>query len=325
MSIFNKYFGKKGAEEAPWSIKTEEAPKESSAVSPNKDTSYSVYNDPDTPDVVELKNITQSYGDKVIIEGLDFLTEKSEGKGTFKVILGPSGCGKSTLLRYIAGLQDPTSGEVLINGSKRTKEDHVGMVFQKYSSFPWRSVHENVYYGLEVTNTWADRLLNLVRKNKKELVSKKQMKARAMEMIKAVGLEGHEDKYAQYPTLSGGQLQRVAIARSLLSTPDILLMDEPFGALDVPTRLQMQDMLVELWEKLQPTVILVTHDISEAVYLADDIYIMSHAPSKIVHHVNVSSVLPFNRKGIKRDPKFTKLVHQVEDLMMEVDANKNNK
>lgn len=322
MSIFNKYFGKKESKETP----NQEAAKEVKTSKSSGDTSYNLYNDPDIPDVVELKGISQSYGEKVIIKDLDFLTEKHAGKGTFKVILGPSGCGKSTLLRYIAGLQEPTSGEVLINGRKRAKEDHVGMVFQKYSSFPWRSVKENVYYGLEVTNTWTDYLLNLIRpifkKEKKELVSRKQMKARAMEMIKAVGLEGHEDKYAQYPTLSGGQLQRVAIARSLLSTPDILLMDEPFGALDVPTRLQMQDMLVELWEKLQPTVILVTHDISEAVYLADDIYIMSHAPSKIVHHVDVASVLPFNRKGIKRDPKFMKLVHDVEDLMMQVDSNK---
>jgi len=99
-------------------------------------------------------------------------------------------------------------------------------------------------------------------------------------------------------------------------------MDEPFGALDVPTRLQMQDMLVELWEKLNTTIILVTHDIQEAVYLADDIYIMSNAPSKIVHHVNVSSVLPYNRKGIKRDIKFTNLVHDVEDLMMEIASKK---
>ena len=151
---------------------------------------------------------------------------------------------------------------------------------------------------------------------------KSDMKQKALDMIKTVGLQGHEHKYAQYPTLSGGQLQRVAIARSLLSTPDILLMDEPFGALDVPTRLQMQDMLVDIWEKLNPTVVLVTHDIPEAVYLADDIYIMSHAPSKIAHHIDVASVLPYNRKGIKRDPKFTQLVHKVEDLMMQVDSNK---
>jgi len=269
----------------------------------------------------------------VIIKDLDFLAEKNLDKGSFTVILGPSGCGKSTLLRYIAGLQEPTSGEVLINEEPRNKGHHVGMVFQKYSSFPWRSVVDNVKYGLEIQNTFFSRIFNkylgflsnvpFLRRFKNEnIIYKKEMKERAEEMIKTVGLEGHGHKYAQYPTLSGGQLQRVAIARSLLSTPDILLMDEPFGALDVPTRLKMQDMLVELWEKLKPTIILITHDIAEAVYLADDIYIMSHAPSKIVHHVDVSSVLPYSRKGIKRDPKFTNLVHEVEDLMMKVDSKK---
>lgn len=284
------------------------------------DKSHPITNDPNIPDIVELKKVTQKYGENIIIENLNFLAEKDPKKGVFKVILGPSGCGKSTLLRYVAGLQNPTNGEVFINEEPRNKNHHVGMVFQKYSSFPWRSVLKNVSYGLEVQNTLFDRVLNLFKskENKRTILSRKEIKERAMEMIKTVGLEGHEKKYAQYPTLSGGQLQRVAIARSLLSTPDILLMDEPFGALDVPTRLQMQDMLVELWEKLHPTIILVTHDIQEAVYLADDIYIMSHAPSQIVHHVDVASVLPYERKGIKRDVKFMELVHKVEDLMMEI-------
>lgn len=279
--------------------------------------------------VIELRGIEQTYGETTIIKDLDFVIKKSSGRGRFTVILGPSGCGKSTLLRYIAGLQEPTAGNIMINGRERSKSDVVGMVFQKYSSFPWRSVLSNVYYGLEIKNSLVKRLvfrlINMFRADDKQIqfTSKKEMKQRATEMIKTVGLEGHEFKYAQYPTLSGGQLQRVAIARSLLSTPEILLMDEPFGALDVPTRLQMQDMLVEIWEKLNPTVVLVTHDIPEAVYLADDIYIMSHAPSKIVHHVDVASVLPYNRKGIKRDRKFTELVHKVEDLMMQVDSNKN--
>jgi len=319
MSIFSKYFEKKDDKSSAENTKT--------VLDETVDcTVYNHYNDPNIPDVVELKNINQNYGDVSVIKGLDFLTEKHAGKGAFKVILGPSGCGKSTLLRYIAGLQNPTSGEILINGIARKKEDHVGMVFQKYSSFPWKSVLQNVYYGLEVTNTKTDWVLNKLRpifgKEKKPYISKKEMKEKALKMIKAVGLEGHEHKYAQYPTLSGGQLQRVAIARSLLSTPDILLMDEPFGALDVPTRLQMQDLLVDLWEDLRPTIILVTHDIQEAVYLADDIYIMSHAPSKIVHHIDVASVLPHSRKGVKRDPRFMKLVHDVEDLMMKVDTEK---
>jgi len=324
MSIFSKYFGDKKSE----NIQQEQNHLVQNDSEKKIDFLYNNYNNPDIPDVIELRNISQIYGENVIIKDLNFLAEKSCGNGSFKVILGPSGCGKSTLLRYIAGLQKPTSGEILLNENPRKDNDHVGMVFQKYSSFPWRTVKENVYYGIEVNNSKLDWLINQIRpilkKEKKKIISKSEMNKMAMEMIKNVGLLGHEDKYAQYPNLSGGQLQRVAIARSLLSTPDILLMDEPFGALDVPTRLQMQDMLLELYNSIKPTIILITHDIQEAVYLADDIYIMSHAPSKIVHHINVSSILPSDRKGIKRDSKFVKLVHDIEDLMMDVDNCKIN-
>jgi len=149
------------------------------------------------------------------------------------------------------------------------------------------------------------------------LAKKKDRDEQAMELIKLVGLDGHQAKYAQYPTLSGGQLQRVAIARSLLANPDILLMDEPFGALDIRTRIQVQDLLATIWNKFQSTIIFVTHDISEAVYLGDDIYIMKYAPSKFVKHIKVD--LPVERtRQIKRDAKYIDLVHQVEDLMIEV-------
>jgi len=207
-------------------------------------------------------------------------------------------CGKSTVLRYIAGLQTPTSGEVLINGKPREKDFRAGMVFQQYSSFPWLSVLENVALGLELKG-----------------ITKKERNERAMEMIQKVGLEGHEHKYAQYPILSGGQLQRVAIARSLVSSPNILLMDEPFGALDINTRLQMQDMLASIWEEMRPTIIFVTHDIPEAVYLGDDIYVMGRNPGNIRHHIPVS--LPANRTSdLKRTPEFNKMVYDIEDMMM---------
>ena len=138
-----------------------------------------------------------------------------------------------------------------------------------------------------------------------------------MEMIELVGLAGHEKKFAQYPALSGGQLQRVAIARSIIANPDIILMDEPFGALDIRTRIQMQDMLIQLWHKFQSTIIFVTHDISEAVYLADDIYIMKAPPSKIVEHIKVD--LPLRRDhSTKRDPHYIELVQTVEDTMIRI-------
>ena len=252
--------------------------------------------------IIELKNISQSYdgGKNWIIKDLDLLIEDKPEQGQFVVLLGASGSGKSTLLRYIAGLQTPTLGTVKVNGVPVSDKTRVSMVFQEYSSLPWMTVLDNVGLALEYQG-----------------VSKQERYARSMEMIEIVGLAGHEKKYAQYPALSGGQLQRVAIARSLIANPDIILMDEPFGALDIRTRIQMQDMLIELWHKFQSTIIFVTHDISEAVYLGDDIYMMKSPPSSIVEHVKVD--LPLRRDhSTKRDKHYTELVQSVEDLMMKV-------
>lgn len=254
------------------------------------------------PDIVELKNIRQSYKDesgkeKVVIEGLNLLIEDHPGKGEFVVLLGKSGCGKSSCLRYICGLSTPTSGEVLISGRPRNAEDRIGMVFQQYSSFEHMTVLDNVALGLRYKG-----------------VPKKERNARAMEMIVKVGLEGHENKPAKYPTLSGGQLQRVAIARSLAYDSKILLMDEPFGALDVSTRSAMQDLLAKIWVSITPTIIMVTHDISEAVYLGDNIYVMGGSPANIVKEFK--SLLPLERnRGMKRSGEFTKTVQEIEDFM----------
>jgi NitT/TauT family transport system ATP-binding protein len=260
----------------------------------HKDTEYD--------NIIELCGISQSYdgGQNWIMDDLDFIIEDKPNQGQFAVILGMSGSGKSTLLRYIAGLQQPTKGEVFVKGLPVSDKNRVSMVFQQYSSLPWMTVLENVGLALEFKG-----------------VSKKDRDEQAMEMIKLVGLDGHQNKYAQYPSLSGGQLQRVAIARSLLANSEILLMDEPFGALDIRTRLQMQDLLIGLWEKFQSTVVFVTHDIAEAVYLADDIYILKAQPSKIVEHIDID--LPLQRtREIKRDPRYTELVHHVEDTMLRV-------
>ncbi len=252
--------------------------------------------------IIQLNGIGQSYdgGQNWIIKGLDFLVENKPDQGQFVVIMGMSGCGKSTLLRYIAGLQKPTEGEVLVKGNPIDKNNRVSMVFQQYSSLPWMTVLDNVGLALRYKG-----------------LSKKERDIKAYEMLELVGLKGHEHKYAQYPSLSGGQLQRVAIARSLLANPEILLMDEPFGALDIKTRLKMQDLLSSIWRKFNSTIIFVTHDISEAVYLGEDIYIMKSAPSKFVEHIKVD--LPLQRdRQVKRDPRYTQLVHQVEDTMIRV-------
>jgi NitT/TauT family transport system ATP-binding protein len=256
--------------------------------------------------IISLQNIRQTYNDgkTVVIDQFNLEIPDKPAQGQFIVILGMSGCGKSTILRYIAGLQTPTEGKVLIHGNPVEKSQRVSMVFQQYSSLPWLTVLDNVALALEYKG-----------------VSLKDRRAQAMEMIQLVGLDGHQMKYAQYPTLSGGQLQRVAIARSLLANPEILLMDEPFGALDIQTRLQMQDLLSDIWLKFHPTIIFVTHDIAEAVYLGDDIYIMCAPPSSIVEHIPVE--LPFYRgRDIKKEQKFTDIVQYVEDKMIFVSNQK---
>lgn len=253
----------------------------------------------DLPDIIELRKVSQTYdgGKNYIIKNLDLLIEDKPGQGQFLVILGASGCGKSTLLRYIAGLQSPSEGEVFIKGEPRSDDHRIGMVFQQYSSFPWMSVLDNVALGLKFKG-----------------VSRDEREEKARQMIKIVGLEGQEKKYAKYPTLSGGQLQRVAIARSLLVNPEIILMDEPFGALDIYTRLKMQDFLIDIWEKVHPTIVLVTHDISEAVYLADDICLMKANPGEFSEIIR--SELPVDRdRSLKRTKLFTDMVHDIEDKM----------
>jgi NitT/TauT family transport system ATP-binding protein len=261
---------------------------------------------PDTPldDIIQVENASQFYpgNPKPILENINFRIEKKPGQGQFAVILGPSGSGKSTILRWIADLQRPTTGRILINGKPRTEADTVGMVFQLYSSYPWLTVIENVMLGLEFKG-----------------VSRKDAKQLAFDAIQQVGLGGHELKYAKYPTLSGGQLQRVAIARSLVVNPSILLMDEPFGALDTNTRFRAQLMLAELWERLQSTIVFVTHDIQEAVFLGDDVYIMSANPGRIVNHLHVD--LPLHRdRSTKRTPRYIELVNELEDRMISLDA-----
>jgi NitT/TauT family transport system ATP-binding protein len=254
------------------------------------------------PNIVELRGIGQSYdgGENWVIRDLDFLVEDKPSQGQFVCILGMSGSGKSTLLRYIAGLQTPTVGEVLIHGKPVSDTKRISMVFQQYSSLPWMTVLDNVSLALRYQG-----------------VPKSEREDRAMEILKVVGLEGHEQKYAQYPTLSGGQLQRVAIARSLIANPEIILMDEPFGALDIRTRIRMQDMLVNIWHTFQSTVIFVTHDIGEAVYLGQEVYILKSQPSKFVEHIHVD--LPLDRShDTKRDPHFIELVQRVEDTMIQV-------
>jgi NitT/TauT family transport system ATP-binding protein len=212
-----------------------------------------------------LQNVNLDVQDAYSREGRDV--------GEFRVLLGPSGCGKSTLLRLIAGLDKPDSGEVLVNDQPvHGPGKDRGMVFQKYTSFPWLTVADNIAYGLKINGVAAEA-----------------RKPAVEQLIHAVGLSGFEKAYPD--TLSGGMQQRVAIARTLALRPAVILMDEPFGALDAQTRSEMQQLLLRVWQETASTILFVTHDVEEAIYLADRIFIMSAHPGTIVEDLQV----PFDR------------------------------
>ncbi|MCF7733266.1 MAG: ABC transporter ATP-binding protein, partial [Akkermansiaceae bacterium] len=230
--------------------------------------------------IVEFENVTKTYhaGTRkafTAIRDVTFHVEDRPGIGEFISILGPSGCGKSTVLRLIAGLapQFPaTSGRVLVDDHPVTAPGpDRGFVFQDYANFPHRTVLDNVAFGLECAH-----------------VPEKERLERAREWIGKVGLDPIKDAGKFPHQLSGGMNQRVAIARTLILGPQIILMDEPFGALDPSTRQNMQDLLVSLWNELEATVFFITHDVAEAVFLADRIYIFSASPGTIADQVAVA-------------------------------------
>jgi len=230
--------------------------------------------------VEALRDVNLEVADEFSSDGRDI--------GELRVLLGPSGCGKSTILRLIAGLDHPTSGEVLVNGKRVTGPgSDRGMVFQKYTSFAWLTVAQNIEYGL--------RIKGAPPAERRETVER---------LVQAVGLAGFEKAYPH--TLSGGMQQRVAIARSLAVRPQVLLMDEPFGALDAQTRNDMQTLLMRIWDETAATILFVTHDVAEAVYLADRIYIVSPRPGTIIEDIPV----PFSRprdQSLKEQREFQEI------------------
>ena len=253
------------------------------------------------PPIVELKDVSRVFIDPdgvehVAIQGVDLVIEDLPGVGEFRALLGPSGCGKSTILNLIAGLDKPTSGTVKVAGKQVTGPGpDRGMVFQSYSSMPWMNVLNNVGYGLKLQG-----------------VGKQERDARAADLIKRVGLAGHEKKFPQ--SLSGGMRQRVAIARTLAVEPKIILMDEPFGALDVRTRVETQEMVLQVWEELEATILFVTHDIGEAVYMSDQIYVLSAGPGRILEQLRIDLPHPRSRK-VTQTPAFRAYEQRIIDLI----------
>jgi NitT/TauT family transport system ATP-binding protein len=208
-----------------------------------------------------------------VLDNLDCIIQSGE----FFSIVGPSGCGKTTLLRIIAGLEKALEGQVLLNGDAITDNDRrVGLVFQEFALFPWRTALQNIEMGLEINGT-----------------PKAQRRAEALKYVREFGLEGFENTYPKM--LSGGMKQRVAIARTLISNPQVVLMDEPFGSLDGKSRFEMQNFLLDVWEQRNMTVVFVTHSVDEAVFLGDKVMVLGKRPSKIMEIFDVEIPRPRDR------------------------------
>ncbi|MDQ3354151.1 MAG: ABC transporter ATP-binding protein [Actinomycetota bacterium] len=221
--------------------------------------------------------------------------------GELVSIVGTSGCGKSTLLRIVAGLERPTSGQVLV------EDDPVlgpgpdrGMVFQGYSLFPWLSVAANVAFGLELAG-----------------VARAERTQRVEELLQVMNLSEHAARLPR--ELSGGMRQRVAIARALAPEPDLLLLDEPFGSLDAQTRLSMHEFLRQVWQRTGATIVLVTHDVDEALYLSQRVYVMAARPGRIVEEVTLPFA-PGLGPAVKRTPMFLDVRDEIHDLLLDTRA-----
>lgn len=241
---------------------------------------------------LSIKNVVKEYkgesGTTVALNGVNLDIAENE----FVCVVGPSGCGKSTLLNILAGLHSATSGECYLDGELIQGTDvKRGVVFQQYALFPWLTVIQNVMFGPELKK-----------------LPKEECQAIARKYIKLVGLEDFENAYPK--ELSGGMKQRVAIARAYANNPEVLLMDEPFGALDAQTRAQLQTELLKTWETEQKTCFFITHDVDEAVLLAQRVIIMSARPGRIKKIVNVD--IPYPRdQATKNDPRFMELKAEV--------------
>ena len=248
------------------------------------------------PIALEVKNLGKSFesptGEVVALKDINFKTHKRE----FVCVIGPSGCGKSTLIRILAGLETPTSGEVLLNGKAvHGPGPDRGMVFQGYTLFPWLTVLRNVMFGLLQSGH-----------------SKENAEEDARQWIDLVGLTKFVNSYPH--ELSGGMKQRVAIARALANQPGILLMDEPFGALDAQTRSKMQSYLMEIWQNIDITILFITHDLDEAIYLADRILVLKAHPGEVQELIEVPVPQPRSPEQLL-SPEFLATKKRLEDLI----------
>ncbi|MFE7773408.1 ABC transporter ATP-binding protein [Streptomyces sp. NPDC057445] len=227
------------------------------------------------------------------LDGIDL----SIAAGEFVVVVGPSGCGKSTLLDLLAGLTAPSSGRILLDGEPVTGPGtDRGIVFQQYALLPWRTAQGNVEFGLEATG-----------------VPRRERAERARAHLELVGLSGFEDRHPH--ELSGGMRQRVAIARSLAYDPDVLLMDEPFAALDAQTRESLQDELLQIWQRTGKTIVFITHGIEEAVYLGQRVAVLTSRPGRVKEIVPISFASRTAADDLRSSPEFARYRHLIWGLL----------
>ena len=246
-------------------------------------------------DQIWIKFSPARQAEVVAVEGASLSVAENE----FVSLVGPSGCGKSTLLRAAAGLEQPNRGEVRVDGYRVDQPGaDRGMVFQAYTLFPWLNVRENIRFSL-----------------KKSQLTAAEKEERVSRYIHLIGLEGFENAFPNQ--LSGGMRQRVAIARALVYQPRILLMDEPFGALDAQTRMLMQELLLEVWESQRSTVLFVTHDVEEAILLSDRVFVMTARPGKIKAVIEIKLPRPRSLVRLESSLEFNAYKRQLLDLVRE--------
>ena len=238
---------------------------------------------------VSVKNMTKKFGDLLVLDDVSFDVRKGE----FLCVVGPTGCGKTTFLNCITKLYEPTSGEILIDGEPVNLRKHnVSYIFQEYSTMPWLNVEENIAFGLNI-------------KHRPE----SEVKQAVHEAIEMVGLQNFRKHYPNQ--LSASMLQRVVIARAFATKPELLLMDEPYGQLDIELRFKLEDELINIWEKLGTTIIFITHNIEEAVYISEDILVLTNKPTKIKERI----LNPLPRPRCVTDLDFIEVREKVTDLI----------
>lgn len=238
---------------------------------------------------VEVKNLTKKFGDLLVLDDISFEVQKGE----FLCIVGPTGCGKTTFLNSLTKLYDITAGEILVNGEAVDPKKHnISYIFQEYSAMPWLSVEDNIRFGLDIKG-----------------VPKQEAKENVEEMLDIVGLTKFRKQYPHQ--LSASMLQRVSIARAFATKPELLLMDEPYGQLDIELRFKLEDELIKLWEKLGTTVLFITHNIEEAVYLGQNIMVLTNKPTKV--KTVIPDTMPHPRDVTA--PDFVELRNHVTDMI----------